>query len=166
MKIKKKFDFGSLFLVFIIVVLCATIYFLLPLEYDYITYIIYALIVLVICMLSALISRMVQRRNTREKELYQNRLHMWNSISYRVKKAGESAFNELPIGILVVNEELEVQWSNNQAKRIFMSPLESMKLSNISVDLDNGLKESENSLLIFMAKYMMFYLLKNTISFI
>lgn len=143
MKIKKKFDFGSLFLVLIIVVLCAAIYFLLPLEYDYITYIIYALIVLIVCMLSALISRMVQRRNTREKELYQNRLHMWNSISYRVKKAGESAFNELPIGILVVNEELEVQWSNNHAKRIFMSPLESMKLSNISVNLDNGLKESE-----------------------
>ena len=50
MKIKKKFDFGSLFLVLIIVVLCAAIYFLLPLEYDYTTYIIYALIVLIVCM--------------------------------------------------------------------------------------------------------------------
>ena len=33
----------------------------------------------------------------------QGRLNLWNAISYRVKVAGEKAFNDMPLGIIVYN---------------------------------------------------------------
>lgn len=34
------------------------------------------------------------------------------SISFRMKKVGEEALLEMPIGILLVNEQYEIEWSN------------------------------------------------------
>lgn len=41
------------------------------------------------------------------------------TLSHRVKKVGEEALLELPIGILLTNDEQEVEWANSFATNIF-----------------------------------------------
>ncbi|WP_153369004.1 50S ribosomal protein L9 [Candidatus Phytoplasma sacchari] len=49
-----------------------------------------------------------------------NRLELWSKLSYYVNDIGEEVFNELPIGIVVIDSiSKEVQWLNNYAKKIF-----------------------------------------------
>lgn len=91
---------------------------------------------------TTIINILIRFKQMRKENFLENRLNMWNTISYRVKKAGETAFNELPIGILVLNDEYEVVWSNNFAKNLFMSQLDRMNLHNINDPLYKNLKKS------------------------
>ncbi len=103
----------------------------------------FACIALIVGCLSFLISIGQRIKQIRKENYLETRLGMWNTISYRVKKAGETAFNELPIGILVLSNSQEIVWSNSYAKRIFMSPLEKMRLENISADLYRKVKAGD-----------------------
>ena len=60
---------------------------------------------LCIVSLATLVNILIRFKQMRKENFLENRLNMWNTISYRVKKAGETAFNELPIGILVLNND-------------------------------------------------------------
>mgnify|MGYP002411361068 CR=1 FL=1 len=70
-----------------------------------------------------------------------NRLKLWNTITYRVKNAGETAFNEIPLGIIVFNEKLEIEWANNYSKDIFLSPLLGRDIRNIDRELTQKLED-------------------------
>lgn len=85
------------------------------------------------------VSLILNTKHALKSKTQEQRLSMWNSISYRVKKAGETAFNELPIGIIVVNDDFQVVWSNKKAKSIFMSPLEKLSLKNLSAGVYKNL---------------------------
>ncbi len=61
----------------------------------------------------------------------ERKLRLWNSISYRVKNAGETSFNDLPIGIIVFDDEFVVEWSNKYANEIFMSSLVGRSFTNL-----------------------------------
>ena len=102
--------------------------------------------------LTTLINFVIRFKQLKKENFLENRLNMWNTISYRVKKAGETAFNELPIGILVLNNDYEVVWSNNFAKNLFMSQLERMNLRNIHSVLFKNLKKYP--LVIFFAVFL------------
>ncbi|MDD3191328.1 MAG: 50S ribosomal protein L9 [Bacilli bacterium] len=65
----------------------------------------------------------------------ENKMGLWNSISYRVKRAGEVAFNKIPIGIVVYDTKNMVEWANNYAKEIFMSPLVERNLHDLADDV-------------------------------
>ena len=41
------------------------------------------------------------RKQEKKAEYYERKMKLWNNISYRVKNAGETSFNEMPIGIIV-----------------------------------------------------------------
>jgi ribosomal protein L9 len=82
----------------------------------------------------------IGNRNQKRLEWLENRLKLWNSISYRVKKAGEISFSKLPVGIIVYNENKVIQWANNSAKEIFLSPLIERKIELLSPDLHTKLK--------------------------
>ena len=41
------------------------------------------------------------------------------TFSYRVKKVGEEALLELPIGIILINDKNTVEWANPYAAKIF-----------------------------------------------
>lgn len=47
-----------------------------------------------------------------EKKRYQETQRYISSLSYRVKRAGEEALLEMPIGIILYSEDFEVEWSN------------------------------------------------------
>jgi ribosomal protein L9 len=85
---------------------------------------------------------MYRKNNKSIQRLFwlENRLNHWNSISYRVKKAGEISFNELPIGIVVFSNDRVIEWANNYAKEVFLSPLIERKIENISADLNTKIK--------------------------
>lgn len=82
----------------------------------------------------------MNNKNIQKLGWLENRLNHWNSISYRVKKAGEISFNELPIGIIVFSNDKVIEWANNYSKEIFLSPLVERRIENISVDLNTKIK--------------------------
>ena len=47
----------------------------------------------------AVIVSLSNRKNHLYIETLENRLELWNTISYKVKGAGETAFRDLPIGV-------------------------------------------------------------------
>lgn len=70
-------------------------------------------------------------KQEKKAEFYERKMKLWNNISYRVKNAGETSFNELPIGIIVFDDDFKIEWSNQYAQKIFL-----MKdLNNKSFDL-------------------------------
>lgn len=98
------------------------------------SFIIIPVIIFVISLIFIILIIIKNSYSSKER-VYQQRLGMWNSISYRVKKAGETAFNELPVGIIVIDNNFKVVWSNNCAKNIFMSPLENMNIKELTCNL-------------------------------
>lgn len=87
---------------------------------------------------------MINRVNKNMEKLrwLENRLKLWNLISFRIKKAGEHAFNYLPVGILVYNEEKVIEWANGFSKEIFMSPLIERKIELINPELSEKINTS------------------------
>lgn len=74
----------------------------------------------------------------------ENKMKLWNSISYRVKNAGEISFNEMPLGIVVFDDNLEIQWANNYSKDIFLSPLVGRNIKNIDKELTQRLQDKDS----------------------
>jgi cyclic-di-AMP phosphodiesterase len=70
------------------------------------------------------------------------------TLSYRVKKVGEEAVMEMPIGIVLYNEDYEIEWTNPFVN-IFSSEdtLVGQSLNIISEDLIPSIKEEKESLL-------------------
>ena len=44
---------------------------------------------------------------------------MWTKLSYHVNQVGDEVFNELPIGIIALDDDYEIKWANPHAKTIF-----------------------------------------------
>ena len=68
----------------------------------------------------------------------QLRLDKWTNISYHATQAGDEAFNKLPIGIVLYDDQNTIIWANQYAKDIFHSNLIETHLDYISVDLLEG----------------------------
>jgi cyclic-di-AMP phosphodiesterase len=82
-------------------------------------------------------------RSFKKMKWLERRLDLWNSISYRVKRAGEISFNELPIGIVVFDINKTVEWANNYAKEIFLSPLIERNIEVIHKELYYKMHEEQ-----------------------
>lgn len=54
-----------------------------------------------------------------EDDTYQSTEKHIETLSYRVKKVGEEALLELPIGIILLNEEKGIEWTNTFMTKIF-----------------------------------------------
>ncbi|MFW8664870.1 50S ribosomal protein L9, partial [Candidatus Phytoplasma citri] len=53
----------------------------------------------------------------------QKRLSLWSKLSYYIDKIGEEVFNELTIGIIVINTTNNtIEWINTYANKIFNNP--------------------------------------------
>lgn len=75
----------------------------------------------------------------KKSEFLEKKVEMWNSISYRVKKAGETSFNKMPLGIIVFNDQFIIEWANNYAKQIFSSELVERRFENLNPDIAKNL---------------------------
>ena len=139
MKKKSKFLIVLLVLIIIVsvigIVLLPGQIFTIDQDKDFTQFLIYIPIVSLIVALSFLIAHLINRRHEKKMSGMERRLAMWNSISYRVKKAGETAFNKLPIGIVVIDNDYKIVWSNDHARTIFMSPLQNTNLREVSISI-------------------------------
>lgn len=54
-----------------------------------------------------------------EDDTYHSTERHIETLSYRVKKVGEEALLELPIGIILLNEDKEIEWTNTFLMKIF-----------------------------------------------
>lgn len=105
------------------------------------------------CFVTIVFNNINKLNMTKKIGWLQGRLNLWNAISYRVKVAGEKAFNDMPLGIIVYNGKTKVEWANNFAKEIFMSQLEERDLVNISSELVEKMsKEDEFDIVLYERK--------------
>ena len=77
----------------------------------------------------------VTRKTRAEFKKLNIRLKKWRDISYHANKAGDEAFNKLPIGILlydVENATYMTTWANGFAKDVFQSELNDVAIESIS----------------------------------
>ena len=80
----------------------------------------------------AVIVSFSNRKNHLYIETLENRLDLWNTISYKVKGAGETAFRDLPIGVIVLDNAYKVKWSNPIVQKMLMSGLKEKNLKEIA----------------------------------
>ena len=83
------------------------------------------------------------------------------SISFRIKKVGEEALLEMPIGILLVNEQYEIEWSNPYMQSVLnMENLVGEGIVNISDDIYVLMKTeetNEDTITLRDRKYRVYY---------
>lgn len=76
----------------------------------------------------------VSKKNTDKIKELEVRLKKWTNISYHASKAGDEAFNKLPIGIVLYDSQYNIIWANEHAKEIFESKLIDYSIDSISKD--------------------------------
>lgn len=131
----------SIHIIVLSIIVAVSLYFSLSLliNLDIDNIVEYIPIAIFIVSLAFLISTILNAKNAKETISLKNRLSMWNSITYKVKKAGETAFNKLPIGILVLDKNSKIVWSNHEARIIFMCSPEKFYLEDLSSELYSSL---------------------------
>lgn len=125
----------------IILSACGTVYFM-PNIILRENIIVLVLVIILVASLSLLIALFVNAKQSKTTSILRNRLSMWNSISYRVKRAGESAFNRLEIGIIITNDKWKILWTNDKAREILDDRLVNRELVNVCKELYTGLMEN------------------------
>ncbi len=84
-----------------------------------------------------------------KKMIYlEKKMDLWNSISYRVKNAGETSFNEMPMGIIVFDDDFVIEWANNYAKNIFMSPLVERSFLNLNEEFAQLVEKRQDTFVV------------------
>ena len=81
------------------------------------------------------ISLFVNYRKRGEIKDLKNKVEQWTKISHHASKAGDEAFNSLPIGIVLYNNLNQIIWANQHSKNIFHSNLVDTSIEAISRDL-------------------------------
>ncbi len=133
---KKVFNIRNLTILIVIVSLILFLYSVFVREIN--VYVTYISLFLVGSGITLLISFIFTNNTTKRTKWLEERLKLWNSISYKVKVAGEKTFRDMPVGIIVYNDEKVIEWANNYAKQIFSCPtLVEKEMSRLNKELYN-----------------------------
>lgn len=92
----------------------------------------YILCGIVVSLLIGIFVALSNQKNYQYVQTLENRLDLWNTISYKLKGAGETAFNDLPIGVIVLDSQYQVKWSNPIVQKMLMSNLKEKNLKSIA----------------------------------
>ena len=103
--------------------------------FDINQYVLYGLIFLSSGTLVHTINMIINHRKNKQLLWLENRVKLWDDITYRVNVAGEEAFSQMPVAMILFNENYEIQWANKYAKNVFMSPLVDKGIQFINQDL-------------------------------
>ena len=128
---------------YILLAFCIAI-FVLSFIYEINKYIIYGSFFIAGIDLAALIIQYNYNKLRRHIDWLEERVRLSNSISYRVKLAGEKSFYDMPLGIIVYSNDYTIEWANEYARKISQSPLINRKIANINMELDVGMRSQEN----------------------
>ncbi|SET24879.1 c-di-AMP phosphodiesterase, consists of a GGDEF-like and DHH domains [Oceanobacillus limi] len=78
-----------------------------------------------------------------EKNLLDETEKYISTLSYRVKKVGEEALLEMPIGIVLFSEDYRIEWTNPYMNQFSEDSLVGSSLNDISEDLIPMIKENK-----------------------
>lgn len=95
-----------------------------------------------------------------EKRVYEATEKHIETLSYRMKKVGEEALLEMPIGILLVNEQYDIEWANPyMTSTLEYDTLIGESLYTLSEDFHPLVKSDEKELTIALGdrKYRVYY---------
>lgn len=82
-----------------------------------------------------LVFKFINKKNDSRIKNMEIRLKKWTDISYHATQAGDEAFNKLPIGIVLYDEQFRINWGNEYAKAMFNSNLDDVAIETLSSDL-------------------------------
>ncbi|MDE5414142.1 DHH family phosphoesterase [Alkalihalobacterium chitinilyticum] len=100
-------------------------------------------------MLGVLLIYTIQARISFEKQLEE----YISTLSYRINKAGEEAVINLPVGILLYNEERVVQWVNPYINQVFGDTFIGKPLEDLSEHLLSIIEEEQEEGLISLKEH-------------
>ena len=118
--------------------------FVLSFIYDINKYVIYGSFFIAGVDLTFLIIQFSYNKLRRQIDWLEERVKLSNSISYRVKLAGEKSFYDMPLGIIVYSNDFTIEWANEYARKIFQSTLTNRKIMNINMEFDIRMRSQEN----------------------
>ncbi len=120
------------------------LYFADPYDFKYKTsYLVVGFISLIFA--TILLTTMFYNKTSKKIKWLENRLDAWNNISYHVEAAGDQAFNELPIGIIVYNQDFIIKWANKNIKQVFANKLIDVNLNEIAPEIPLKIRSKENA---------------------
>ena len=128
---KRKIRLSTILLILLVLIIGA-IFGYLTYQQNYLTFEYIATGVSLIVCIFLFISSLPSKRNSEYVQKLEDRLSLWNTISYKVKGAGETAFSELPIGVIVLDNNYRVVWSNNLAQKATVNNLKDKQLKEIA----------------------------------
>lgn len=163
-----------LFLILALIVLGSSFYLYLPyLQFEsaaHLTSFILFLGSLVLIFVAVYVT--LNYQNRQKVKTLQNRLSMWTKLSYHVNQVGDEVFNELPIGIIALDEEFEIKWANPHAKTIFDARIMGKDLKDVHPQLHLAAMNNKIQFIIqvrnesydvtYRAEYKFFYLFNVT----
>jgi len=137
----------------IAVIISLLIYFFEPFTGDNIFQL--SAIILLILVEAIIIFSLITSKRNKKIIWLEERLEAWNSMSFNIKRAGDESFNEMPIGIILYDEDLIIKWSNGYAKNMFQSKLVDISLAKINESIYKALVNNEdlNTISAFSKKY-------------
>ncbi len=111
--------------------------------------IVFLVLALIVFIVSFLFLYRFLSSNTKNKiKELKLRLDKWTNISYHATQAGDEAFNQLPIGIILYDNMNTIIWANQYAKNIFHSVLIDNQLDAISGHLQESIIASKQEFLL------------------
>jgi len=163
-----------LFLILALIVLGSSIYLFLPyLKFDSAAHLTsFILLVGSLVLIFVAIYVTLNYQNRQKVKTLQNRLSMWTKLSYHVNQVGDEVFNELPIGIIALDEDFEIKWANPHAKTIFDAKIMGKDLKDVHPQLHLAAMNNKIQFIIqvknesydvtYRAEYKFFYLFNVT----
>ena len=100
--------------------------------YDYIMYSLAIVLPILIGVFAVLF---FYRKKDKKIAWLKNRLEQWSNLSVHVNKAGDEVFSELPLGIMIYDEQYEIKWVNRFSKKIFSSELLELQIADVNAEL-------------------------------
>ena len=113
--------------------------------YDYL---IYSLAVILPVLIGVFAMLFFYRKKDKKITWLKNRLEQWSNLSVHVNKAGDEVFSELPLGIMIYDEQYEIKWVNRFSKKIFNNELLEQKISDINIELQEKISLEEKKFIV------------------
>ena len=114
--------------------------------YDYI---IYSLAIVLSVLIGVFAMLFLYRKKDKKIAWLKNRLDQWSNLSVHVNKAGDEVFSELPLGIMIYDEQYDIKWVNRYSKKIFNSELVEFPIGEINKGLSEKITAQETVFTIF-----------------
>lgn len=64
--------------------------------------------------------------------MLENRLEMWQKLTYHVNQVGDEIFNRLPIGMIAFDMDFEIKWANPHAKSLYTNRVIGKPLEDVA----------------------------------